>query len=123
MGHTYIGAFVEHSPSWAAPWGQVIDDEWWSVFHSHLGRPLHGPLPPYHPQNGENTKSWECILDGNIDPNEWSHSWVIRKSISSTEKTIVDGGNSEKRPWSLERDKTRLEGMKKENNVKSNSIK
>ena len=70
-------------------------------FHSHSGRPPHGPLPPFHPPNGENTKAWDWISDGNSNPNEWSHSWVIRKLIISMENTTLYCGNSEKFhcPW------------------------
>ena len=107
-GHIYIGEFVEHSPSRAAPWRRSIDDEWRSVLHSHSGRNRHGPLPPFHLQNVENTKAWYWIADGNSNTNEWSHSWAIRKLISSTDKTIIDGGSSEKRPFSLEREKLAL---------------
>ena len=51
-GRIYIWVFVEHSPSWSAPWGWVINDKWRSVFHYHSGMPPHGPLPPCHPPNG-----------------------------------------------------------------------
>ena len=30
-----------------------------AVFVLGSGRPPHGPLPPCHPQNGENTKTWD----------------------------------------------------------------
>ena len=52
-GRLYIGAFDELSPLQSAPWGLAIDFEWRYVLNSHLGRPPHGPLPPYHPPNGE----------------------------------------------------------------------
>ena len=101
---------MEHSLLRAAPWGRAIDDEWWSVLHSNLGRPTHGPLPPFHLPNGENKKAWDWIADGNSNPNEWSQLWVISKLISSMEKSIVNGGNGEKRPLSLEEKKLSLKG-------------
>ena len=52
-GRIYIGAFAEHSPSQAAPWGQVIDDEWLSIIYSCSERTYHGQLPPYHLPNGK----------------------------------------------------------------------
>ena len=36
------------------------------------------------------------------------------------ENSIVDGGNSEKNPFSLERKKLALKGLKKKNNANSN---
>ena len=39
------------------------------------------------------------------------------------EKSIVDGGNGEKKPFSLERRKLALKGLKKENKANSNSSK
>ena len=112
-GCIHIRAFVEHFPSRAAPWGKAIDDGWWSVLHSHSGRPPRLPLPPCHPPNGENAKAWYWISDGYINLNEWSHSWATSKSISSMEKTIADGGNGEKRPLSLEIEKLALKGWKR----------
>ena len=104
--HRYYPSIENHSnpggdpqwntpPSQAAPWVLAIDDELRSVFF-HVGRPLYGPLPPCHLPNGENTKAWDLITDGNSDPDEWSHSWQKRKSISLMEKTIIDSGNGEK---------------------------
>ena len=87
------------------------------------GRPPHGPLPPCHPPNVENKKAWDLISDDDSDPNDRSHFWVIRKSIILMEKSIVDGGNGEKKPFSLERRKLALKGLKKENKANSNSSK
>ena len=42
------------------------------------GRPPCGPLPHCHPPNGENTKAWVLIADDDCDPNNRSHSWMIR---------------------------------------------
>ena len=95
VGRIYIKAFVEHFPLGAAPWGQAIDDEWWSVLHSRVGRSPHGPLTLCQPPNDENTKAWSWTADGNSYQNKWSHLWVIKKLISSMEKIIVDGGNCE----------------------------
>ena len=78
---------------------------------------------PCHPPDCENMKAWDWIANGSSDPNEWSHSWAMRKPINSMEKTIIDGGNSEKRPSFLERKKTCLVRMKKENNAYSYSNK
>ena len=119
----YIGEFVEHPPSRSSPWVRSIDDEWRSVLHSHSGRPPYEPLSPCHPQNGENTKAWDWIADDNSDLNEWPHLWAMRKSTSLMENTIIDGGNGEKIPLYLERDKTCLERMKTENRADSSSIK
>ena len=47
----------------------------------------------------------------------------MRKWINSMEKTIIDGGNGEKRLFSLERENMCLERMKTENNADSNSSK
>ena len=94
-GSINIRGFVEHYPLVAAPWGRAIADEWQSVLNSHSGRPPHRPLPPSHPPNGENTKAWDWIPDGNSGLNEWSHLWAIRKSISLLEKTIPNSGNVE----------------------------
>ena len=74
------------------------------------GRPPRGPLPPCHPPNGENTKAWVLISDDDSDPSNRSHSWMIRESKIIMEKSIVDGGNSEKKPLSLERKKLALKG-------------
>ena len=123
MGHIYIRSFVESSPSRAAHWRRAINDEWWSVLHSRSGKPPHGPLTTCHRKNGENTKAWYLIADGNSNPNKWSHSWVISKSIISMEKTIFHNDNGEKMPLSLEREKACLERMKKGNNADSNSSK
>ena len=109
-GGVYTGVFVEHSPSRCAPWGWAIDNEWWSIVYSHSGRPPHGPLPPFYLPNGENTKAWDWIANDNSDPNEWSHSWAMRKSIGLMKKTIIDDGNSGKIPLSLEREKIALKG-------------
>ena len=96
VGRIYIGAFLKH-PLWQdAPWRLAINDKWWSVLHSHSGRRPHGPLTPSHPPNGENMKAWDWNFNGNRYPNNRSHSWVIRKSISLMERSIVDGGNGEK---------------------------
>ena len=103
VGRLYIGAFVEHSPSQAAPWGRAIDDEWRYFLHYYPGRSPHGPLLPSHLPNGGNMKAWGWIADGNSNPNEWSYLWVMRKSISSMEKTIFGGGNDEKSPLYLGR--------------------
>ena len=43
-----------------------------------LGRPPHGPLPPCYPRNGENTKAWVWVADDESDPNDRSHSWLMR---------------------------------------------
>ena len=113
-GGVYIGVFLEHSPSRYAPWGRAIDGECQSVLHSQSGRPPNGPLQPCHLSNGENTKAWDWIADGNSDPNKLSHLRGIRKSISSMKKTIVDGGNNknsivpgerENLPWKDEKGK------------------
>ena len=42
------------------------------------GRPPNGPLSPRHPPNGESTKAWVRIVDDDRNPNDRSHSWVIR---------------------------------------------
>ena len=42
------------------------------------GMSPHGPLPPCHPQNGENTKAWVWIAGDDSNLNYISHSWVIR---------------------------------------------
>ena len=55
------------------------------------------------------------------DPNKWSHSWAIWKSIGSMEKTVVDCGNGEKKAIVFGGKKTCLERMKKGNNADSNS--
>ena len=45
------------------------------------GRSPHGPLPPCHHPNGENTKDWYWISEDDSDPNDKLQSWVIRKSF------------------------------------------
>ena len=75
-----------------------------------LGRPPYGPLTPCHPPNGENTNGWDLTADNESDQNYRSQSWVIRKSKMLMEKSIVDGGNDEKKPLSSERKKLALEG-------------
>ena len=79
----------------------------------------HEPLPLCHLPDGENTKAWDLIANGYSDPNDRSHSLVISKLISLMKKSTVKGGNSGRKPFSLERKK----GMKKENNANSNSSK
>ena len=117
-GGVYIYQSIYGTPPLVIrPWGRAIDDEWRSVLHSHSGRHPHGPLPPCHPPNGENTKAWDWIADGNSDPNEWSHSWVMMKSISSMEKKIIDDGNGQRRPLFLKRERNCLEGLKKAHNA------
>ena len=54
-------------------------------------------------------KAWEIIVDGSSDPNEWSHSWVMRKPIKTRETTIIDSDGAT-RPLLLERDKLALKG-------------
>ena len=103
VGRIYIGAFMKHSLSCDASWGRAIDDEWCSVLSSCSRRSPCGPLPPCHPPNGENTKAWDWISDDDSNLNDRWHSWVIKKSISSMEKAILDVGDGEKKPFSLER--------------------
>ena len=57
------------------------------------------------------------FVDVNSNPNEWSHSWAMRKLINSTEKTITDSGNGEKRTLPLDIEKNCLERTKNENNA------
>ena len=59
-------------------------------------------------------KAWDRIDDDDINLNDRSHSWVIRNSKMLIEKSIIDGGNGEKNPLSLERKKTYLKIWKKE---------
>ena len=84
------------------------------------GRPPNGTLPTCLPPNGKNKKAWDLIADDERDPNNRSHSWVIRKSKILMEKSIVDGGNGKKKPLSLERRKLALKGWKEGNNENSN---
>ena len=72
------------------------------------GRPPHVPLAPWHSPNGKNTKAWGLIANDDSNPTNRSHSWVIRKSNVLMERSIVDGGNGEKKPLSLERNKLAL---------------
>ena len=99
-------------------------DHWWMVvcIEFSFGKPPHGTLPPCHPSYGENTKAWDWIYDDDSDLNDRSHSWMIRTSISSMEKSIVDSGKSEKNPLSLEKQNF-LKNVKKGNNANSSSSK
>ena len=58
--------------------------------------PPHGPLPHWHPPNGENMKAWDWISDNDSNPSNRSHLWVISKSELLMEKLIVDDDNGKK---------------------------
>ena len=84
------------------------------------GRHPNGPLSPCHPPNVENEKARVLMSNDESDPNDRSLTWVIRLSKKLMKKSIIDGVNGEKGPFSLLRKKLAFNDDKMKSNANSN---